>query len=161
MLANIIKICLPLSLMAVMFTQGLELKLGELLAIFKDRPLVMLRSLACRSCAGPYRRTGYHPSIQAFAWDSCRISDSCGVTGRAVPTPQYLQERREPCVPGRPAPESRAPRDHHRASSSRPLIRSAGFSSRVLVCFRLAKRSGKRFFFQSLWGWCSGQSFQR
>jgi predicted Na+-dependent transporter len=31
--------------MAVMFTQGLELKLSELLAIFKDRPLVMLRSL--------------------------------------------------------------------------------------------------------------------
>ena len=45
MLANIIKICLPLSLMAVMFTQGLALKPGELLAIFKDRPLVMLRSL--------------------------------------------------------------------------------------------------------------------
>ena len=45
MLANIIKICLPLSLMAVMFTQGLELKLSELLAIFKERPLVMLRSL--------------------------------------------------------------------------------------------------------------------
>jgi len=44
-LANIIKTCLPLSLMAVMFTQGLELKFGELLAIYKDRPLVMLRSL--------------------------------------------------------------------------------------------------------------------
>ena len=28
-----------------MFTQGLELKLSELLAIFKERPLVMLRSL--------------------------------------------------------------------------------------------------------------------
>jgi len=45
MLANIIKTCLPLSLMAVMFTQGLALKPGELLAIFKDRPLVMLRSI--------------------------------------------------------------------------------------------------------------------
>ena len=45
MLANIIKTCLPLSLMAVMFTQGLELKLGELVGIFKERPLVMLRSL--------------------------------------------------------------------------------------------------------------------
>ena len=45
MLASIIKICLPLALMAVMSTQGLELKLSELLAIFKERPLVMLRSL--------------------------------------------------------------------------------------------------------------------
>ena len=30
-----------------------------------------------------------------------------------------------------------------------------------LVCLRLAKLSGKPFFFQSYWGWCSGQSFQR
>jgi len=46
MLADIIKIALPLALMAVMFTHGLELKPRELLATYRDRPLVMLRSLA-------------------------------------------------------------------------------------------------------------------
>jgi BASS family bile acid:Na+ symporter len=45
MLAHIIKICAPLSMMALMFSQGLLLNFGELLAIFKDRPLVMLRSI--------------------------------------------------------------------------------------------------------------------
>ena len=45
MLANIMKIGLPLVVMGTMFTQGLRLKLGGGLATFKDRPLVMLRSL--------------------------------------------------------------------------------------------------------------------
>ena len=45
MLANIIKIGLPLVVMGTMFTQGLRLKLGGGLATFKDRPLVILRSL--------------------------------------------------------------------------------------------------------------------
>jgi bile acid:Na+ symporter, BASS family len=46
MLANIIRIGLPLVVMGTMFTQGLRLKLGGGLGTFKDRPLVMLRSLA-------------------------------------------------------------------------------------------------------------------
>jgi predicted Na+-dependent transporter len=133
MLANIIKICLPLSLMAVMFTQGLELKLSELLAIFKERPLVMVRSLVVVLVLGPYRRTGSTPSIQAIACDSYRISDSCGVASPAVSTPQYSQEGREPCVPARPPPESCASLDHHSASSSVPLSRSAGFQAEVSV----------------------------
>ena len=45
MLANIIKIGLPIVVMGTMLTQGLRLKPGGGLATFKDRPLVMLRSL--------------------------------------------------------------------------------------------------------------------
>jgi bile acid:Na+ symporter, BASS family len=45
MLANVITIGLPLVVMGTMFTQGLRLKLGGGLATFKDRPLVILRSL--------------------------------------------------------------------------------------------------------------------
>ena len=78
--------------MAVMFTQGLRLKLSEGFGDFQGTAAGNVALACCRSCAGPYRRTGYNPSIQAFACDSYRISDSCGVTGRAVPTPQYLQE---------------------------------------------------------------------
>ena len=44
-LAEIIRIGLPLSLMAVMFAQGLKLNLGQSWVYFKDHPGLMLRSL--------------------------------------------------------------------------------------------------------------------
>ena len=121
MLANIIRIGLPLVVMGTMFTQGLRLKLGGGLATFKDRPLVMLRSLVVVLVLVPIAALAIILLLKPSP------GTVIGLAGRHVPTPQYLQEGREPCVPGRPAPESRAPRDHHRAGSSIPLIRSAGF----------------------------------
>jgi BASS family bile acid:Na+ symporter len=44
-LVAVIRIGVPLSLMAVMFAQGLRLTPGQQLAFFKERPLMMLRSL--------------------------------------------------------------------------------------------------------------------
>jgi BASS family bile acid:Na+ symporter len=45
LLAEVIRIGLPLSLMAVMFAQGLKLSLGQSLAFLKENPGLMLRSL--------------------------------------------------------------------------------------------------------------------
>lgn len=44
-LVAVIRVGVPLSLMAVMFAQGLRLTPGRQLAFFKERPLMMLRSL--------------------------------------------------------------------------------------------------------------------
>ena len=71
MLANIIRIGLPLVVMGTMFTQGLRLKLGGGLD-FQGPSARDVALACCRSCAGPYRRTGSHPSTPAFAWDGCQ-----------------------------------------------------------------------------------------
>ena len=129
MLVNIIKIGLPLVVMGTMFTQGLRLKLGGGLATFKDRPLVMLRSLVVVLVLVPIAALAIILLLKPSPGTVVGLAILAASPAATFQLRNIYKKGGSPAYLRRPAPESRAPRDHHRAGSSIPLIRSAGFPS--------------------------------